>query len=438
MVAPRAQSRGLELICSLDPALPPLVRGDPQRLRQVVTNLLSNALKFTQQGEVTLQTTAKLLTEGQLELTVEVRDTGIGIAPEHQERVFESFVQEDSSTTRRFGGTGLGLTISRNLVSRMGGQIHLESRPGQGSRFWFTCPLAPAESAPLPPPPPQLRGARILVVDDHPSSLQAIGRYLAALRCQYATASSGREALALLRAAHATGVPFRAALIDLHMPGLDGLETAELIRSDPSLSSTILIAMALVDGHAFTARESALHFAARVTKPLRAQLLKEALVAALAPPAPQVPPPALEAANALNSALSAPPRGARVLVADDNPVNRMLVQRALEKAGYFSEAVADGQQAVEAAAHGAFDLILMDLHMPQMTGIEATRQIRNLAGAVSRTPIVALTAAVLEEDQQNCLAAGMNGFLRKPVALAELRAAVDHWAAPADPATTSL
>ncbi|MCX6599237.1 MAG: response regulator [Acidobacteria bacterium] len=427
LLAPRAHSRGLELNCSVDPALPPLVLGDAARLRQVVMNLLSNALKFTEQGDITLTVSSTPREDGRIQLTVEVRDTGIGIPAEQHQRVFASFVQADTSTTRRFGGTGLGLTISRNLVEMMGGRIYLESQPGQGSRFWFTCPVALPESAPLPATPALLRGARVLVVDDNPAALQVMGRYLAALRCQYATATGGREAIALLRAAHATGVPFKVALIDLHMPDLDGPETVEAIRADPRLSSTVLIGLGFAGVNPDAARDTPTQFATRLTKPVRRRALSDALVSAL--DVQRLVRPAVDSRPSSGTPGADTPaaRGTRVLVADDNPVNRTLVQRTLEKAGYVSEAVSDGQQAVVAATHGAFDVILMDIHMPLMTGLEATRQIRALAGAVGRTPIIALTAAALHEDQQNCFDAGMNDFLRKPLALAELRAAVDRW-----------
>lgn len=422
LLAPRAHARGLELNCFLDPALPELVRGDAARLRQVVMNLLTNAIKFTPEGEVALNVTQAPLEDGRIELTVEVRDSGIGIPAELQQRVFESFVQADASTTRRFGGTGLGLTISRNLVQLMGGGIQMESSPGKGSRFWFTCPLALPEAAAPPEAPALLRGARILVVDDNATNVNGLGRYLASFRCQYATASDGREALALLRAAHATGVPFRAVLLDMHMPGFDGLETAAAIQEDPNLARTILLCLSSSSGGGAEAiRLAEAQFAARLSKPIRRRALRDALqdVLSLRPAAEKYPLPRELSTGA--------PRGTRILVADDNPVNRTIVQRTLEKAGYISEAVSDGQQAVEAASRGNFDLILMDVYMPLMTGLEATSQIRALAGAVGRTPIIALTAATLDEDQQTCLAAGMDDFLRKPLSLADLRATVDRW-----------
>ena len=424
LLAPRAHSRGLELVCAIDPGLPDLVRGDATRLRQVVMNLLTNALKFTHEGEVTLAVTHTPLEDRRVQLRVEVRDTGIGISPEQQEKVFESFVQADASTTRRYGGTGLGLTISRNLVEIMGGRMGLKSQPGKGSLFWFTCPCGLPETVSVPEGPALLRGARVLAVDDNETNLQVVGRYLASFRCQYATASSGREAITLMRAAEATGTPFRAVLLDMHMPGLDGLETADMIRLDVGLASTPLLCLSSSGGGAEVMRMVDARFAARLTKPIRRRQLRDALLETLhavpqpAAPAPAVPSPSPATAEASRR---------RVLIADDNPVNRTIVQRALEKAGYASEGVADGLQALEAARTGQFDVILMDIHMPAMTGLEATREIRALAGAVSRTPIIALTAAAQDEDQQQCFEAGMDDFLRKPLVLAELRAAVERW-----------
>ncbi len=432
LLAPRAHSRGLELVCAIDPTLPDLVRGDATRLRQVVMNLLTNALKFTHEGEVTLTVMQTPLDVGRVQLHVEVRDTGIGISPEQQEKVFESFVQADASTTRRYGGTGLGLTISRNLVEMMGGQMGLDSRPGKGSRFWFTCPCGLPETVSVTEAPALLRGTRILVVDDSETNLQVIGRYLASFRCQYATASSGREALALMRAAEATGTPFRAVLLDMHMPGLDGLETADAIRLDQGLAATPLLCLSSTGGGAEVMRLMDARFTARLTKPIRRRQLREALLGVLY----AVPQAAPGSASAMPPATPARAEAGRkrVLIADDNPVNRTIVQRALEKAGYASEAVCDGLQALEAVRTGQFDLILMDIHMPAMTGLEATREIRALAGTVSRTPIIALTAAAQDEDQQLCFEAGMDDFLRKPLALAELRAAVERWSpGPASP-----
>jgi signal transduction histidine kinase/DNA-binding response OmpR family regulator/putative methionine-R-sulfoxide reductase with GAF domain len=436
LLAERAQSQGLELACAIQPDVPAVVRGDPGRLRQVLVNLVANALKFTHEGGVSVRVRCEPSDDSAVRLRVEVADTGIGIAEEGRARLFQSFSQVDSSNTRRYGGTGLGLAISKQLVEAMGGAIGADSEPGRGSTFWFTVTLGAAvESEAASGAPDVLRGRHVLVVDDHPVGRTLVREQLRAWGVTVDEAAGGAGALELLRAA--TGRRYDAALLDMQMPVMDGLELARAIRADPSLASMPLLMLSSW-GRTTAEAARAVGIAAYLTKPVRPTRLRDALSRALGgAPAPAVA-PAAPAAEISAEAAGAPPRRLRVLVAEDNAVNQRVVIRMLETAGCRVDAVANGREAIDTFARLPYDLVFMDCQMPEMDGFEATRAIRDAErGNVSgrRVPIVALTANALQGDREQCLAAGMDDYLAKPITKDAFGASLRRWGAQGGPPT---
>ena len=403
-----AHRKGLEIASSLSPRLPAMVRGDPVRLRQVLMNLVNNAVKFTHAGEVVLSVEAGGGRDDSAELCFSVRDTGIGIPPENLRKLFQSFTQLEVATTRKYGGTGLGLAISRRLVELMDGRIGVESSPREGSRFWFTLPLrAPAgQDRHAGIPSDFYSGLRVLVVDDNAAVRGILGRYLGSWGCTVGEAESGSEALALLRASASGPNAFMLALVDLRMPGMDGWQLASEINADKAINDVKLILLAPLGLSAEEAKMKLLGwFNGYVTKPVRIASLAETLFAVTAADLDLEPLPGEEKAELF-------PEGAwRILVAEDNEVNRELLRTLLEKAGYSVDAAADGRQAVEKAAGRTFDLIFMDVNMPEMSGPEASRALRERG---VQTPIIAMTATVRAEERELCFQSGMNGFLGKP------------------------
>ncbi len=425
LMAGPAQGKGLELVVRASPALPSALRGDPGRLRQVLLNLVGNAIKFTSRGEVVVS--ARLLPgDGgdDAVLRIEVRDTGIGLAEADRARVFAAFTQADSSTTRRFGGSGLGLSIAKRLIALMGGEIGVDSSPGAGSTFWFTARCARAGAAPVPPrAAPDLRGRRVLVVDDNAAVREALREIVAACG---GTVDAAADVEAALRAAHAAaarGLPYDTALIDVDLDGADGLGLVRCLWAEPVPAALRIVALAGVD---FVAGAHAPRLDGVLVKPVRQAQLLDAL--SRAAPA--------GAARVLVAA-TAPQRGARVLVAEDNPVNQLVTQGMLESLGYRPDVVEDGRQALAACAAARYDLVLLDIHMPEMDGFEATAAIREQerASGARRTPIVALTANAMAGDRDRCLAAGMDDYLGKPFHRDDLAALLERWTAADAPST---
>ncbi len=419
LLAIRAQAKGLELSCLVDPAIPRLLRGDPARLRQVVTNLVGNAIKFTEKGEIALRAMLLNALEDRAVVRIEVADTGIGIPPEFGARVFESFAQADSSTTRKHGGTGLGLAISRQLVELMGGQIGFESQPGRGSVFSVTLPL-PCEQAPAQPAE-SLTGLKVLVVDDNATNRTILRRYLECWGCAVTEVSGAEAAFETLRQAATGGEPFRVALIDIRMPDVDGFQIGGRIVSDPATCQTTLVALTSSPMPGDADRLSKIGFAEYLHKPIRQSHLYDALTTVLGRrqgPAEPTAAPAVAPAS---------PPLARILLAEDSEVNRLIVLRMLEKAGYQVQAVPDGRQAVEVACAGLYDLILMDVQMPEMDGFEATAEIHRQLGQQGSPPIIAMTANAMEGDRERCLAAGMDDYISKPVRREDLCRTVSRW-----------
>jgi signal transduction histidine kinase/CheY-like chemotaxis protein len=450
LLAPRAREKGLELVSVLPPDLPERLRGDAARIRQILTNLLGNAIKFTERGEVVVEATLLSDVGADARIRLAVHDTGIGIPAERHGAVFESFTQADGSMTRRFGGTGLGLTISRQLVDLMGGRIGLESTPQVGSTFWVELELEKASNRGSPP----LRLAasprgRALVADANATSRRALGMALAALGLATREAETGAGAVEAARVAAEAMQPFDVILLDMHLPDLDAGETAWRLSGERLLGGARLVLLApVIDLPAARRMSAAAGFAGIVAKPFRQSALQAMLARAGWPP-PTVAAgsavgsaaaarsevaegraaadavdrrPIAEASDRRSAAVVSEPLGLRVLVAEDNIVNQRVVLRMLRRLGCEAEAVANGDEAFAAVRCGGFDVVLMDCQMPVMDGFEATRAIRALeaSSAARRTAIVALTAHAMRGDRERCLEAGMDDYLSKPIHLEDI------------------
>jgi PAS domain S-box-containing protein len=421
LYAASAAGKGLELVVSEAADVPRRVIGDAGRIRQVLLNLVGNAVKFTERGHILLGVASEGLTDGAVGLRFFVEDTGCGITGEQQQRLFERFVQGDASTTRRHGGTGLGLAISRKLVELMGGRIGVESRAGDGAVFWFRLALPPDPHPPaLPPAPADLAGLRTLVVDDHEINRRVLREILSGRGLRTAVASGGEEALALLQRAAADGDPFRIAILDYLMPGMDGLSLARAIKAEPALQPTLLVMATSFDQRGDAERMREAGVALYLVKPLRPTQLHELLAAAWALHL-QGRDTALLTRHDLagvEGALRSPAtlRRCRILVVEDNAINQRVAVLALESLGCRADLAANGAEAVAMAQRLPYDLVLMDCEMPEMDGFEAARAIRRgEAGGERRLPIVAMTARAGQGDRERCLQSGMDDFLSKPV-----------------------
>ncbi len=422
LFAERAFQKGLELIVSIDPAVPAALRGDPFRLGQVLTNLLSNAIKFTERGEITLSVQNMAMDGERVTLRFAVTDTGIGIAPEQRERLFKPFSQADLSTTRKYGGTGLGLAISRRLVEMMGGQITVTSRVGEGSTFEFTVPFQCGSTDALKQSlfAANLQGARVLIVDDNATNRTVLYHQVLAWGMLPQSASNAHEALDKLRAAAATQ-PFDVVLLDMDMPGMDGVTLARAIRAEPALNKVKLILLTSVGhlGGEHILRETGLDSV--LVKPVRQSELYNCLVSVLgSTPLVATQEVGLCAAEEVG-------KGVRVLVAEDNSVNQQVAVLMLQARGYQVDVVSNGLEAVEALERVPYDIVLMDCQMPEMDGFKATRQIRQREGAARHTPIIALTAHALHGEREKCLAAGMDDYLAKPLTPQALYKTLQRW-----------
>jgi signal transduction histidine kinase/DNA-binding response OmpR family regulator/HPt (histidine-containing phosphotransfer) domain-containing protein len=419
-----AESKGLEIASQFIPPDAPLaLRGDPFRLRQVIANLISNAVKFTDEGEVVVRVT--LVERGATEATlcISVEDTGIGIAPEAQAKIFEHFAQADGSTTRRFGGTGLGLAICRRLLELMGSRIRVESRPGNGSKFIIDLRLPVAREAIAPPlPPALLAGVRVMVADDNQTNRDILQQQLQGWGMRVTCAARGTEALATMVQAVADDCAFELAILDMNMPGMDGLQLASAIKARPALAGTRLMMLSSTHVGATQDVRRDLGILRHVNKPIRRDDLLQVITGVLAIGAYEtravLPRPRPRAS----------PLFGTVLLVEDNPVNQSVAMAMLRKLGLSLHLANNGAEAVDLVARHDFDLVLMDCQMPVMDGYEATDAIRRLpAGRGAALAIVALTANAVRGDEQKCLQAGMNAFLAKPYTLGTLRATLARW-----------
>jgi PAS domain S-box-containing protein len=428
----RANEKGLELLCDISPDVPEGIQGDSTRLRQVVLNLVGNAIKFTDAGEVALKVLLTQSEGGDRLLHFTVSDTGIGIPPEKQKSIFEPFSQADTSTTRKYGGTGLGLSISIRLVGMMAGKMWVESEPGCGTKFHFTLPLVPA-AEPIETGSGArsdlLPGVKVLIVDDNSANRRILEGMLKKWGMVATSVGSGAEAIVALLAASTAGEQFRLIICDLLMPGMDGFEFVERVRQKPELSTAKIMLLTSAGRRGDAGRCEELGISAYATKPVRRSELLEVISKLLddreqEPALPLITRDSI--ANARNAAESL-----RVLVAEDNAVNQKLVARLLEKRGHSVNVVANGREALESLEQGAYDLVLMDVQMPEMDGFEATGELRNrekLTGL--HTPIIALTAHAMKGDRERCLKAGMDGYLSKPIRAQELDDLLENYITP--------
>jgi PAS domain S-box-containing protein len=428
LLAERAHAKGLELACSIPPSLPTQVRGDPLRLGQVLTNLVGNAIKFTDEGSVVIRVAGADETADSVTIRFEVTDTGVGISPEAQSRIFDEFAQADGSTTRKHGGSGLGLAISKQLVEMMGGEIQVESALGAGSTFWFTANFEKQAAQPQPEartvPIGLLTGVRVLMVESSAINRGILHQQMSNWEMSIRVAETPKQAVELLAQAAARSVPYDLALVDLGLPGMDALELARAIRARPEIARIRLVMLTRRHADSRSAREAG--FDACLVKPVRQTVLYECLVNVMAgrpQEAAAVPP------------VSAPtprvPAGIRghILVVEDNLINQQVALGILQIQGYSVSVANNGREALEAHAQGHFDLILMDCHMPEMDGFEATMEIRKReqASGGRRVPIVALTANAMAQDREECLNAGMDDHLAKPFSMQTMQDMLDRW-----------
>ena len=429
LLADRARGKGLRLVTAIDEGVLELLSGDPVRLRQVLANLVSNAVKFTEQGEVAIRVSSVAEGAESVVLRFEVRDTGIGIPPEAQARIFEPFSQADGSTTRRYGGTGLGLTIARQLVEMMEGDIGVESTPGRGSCFWFTVRVGkqPAEIRAPAQPYAGLIGLRVLVVDPDPKNRETLAGHIQSWRMRAGAAPNAPEGLRKLQRSAAHGEPYDVILLDDSLLEMDEQVLSRVTQADPELARIPVVL--LTSGDCTRAPEELARLGIRrwLPKPIRQSQLYDCLAGLMGPGGTT---PLAQAAS--EDVAGEQEFSSRILLAEDNPINQVVAVGMLESLGCQVEVVSNGREAVEASACAAYDLVFMDCQMPELDGFDATRAIREreARGEIPRRPIVALTAHAFASDREQCLAVGMDDYLRKPFKQGELRAVLARWLPP--------
>ena len=428
-MARRAQEKGLEIACLIHPDLTADLRGDPGRVRQILVNLVGNAIKFTHHGEIIIQAEPLEETETHVRVHFAVQDTGIGIAYDRQSAIFDRFTQADGSTTRKYGGTGLGLTICKQLVEAMGGKIGLESTPGVGSSFWFEINFPKQftrkrSTGPLTLGPANLLEARILIIDDNQINRVVLKKNVEALGSRVDAVTSGAKGLEVLRNAYRVGDPYHVVLLDMQMPGMDGEQTARAIKSDPAVKDVKIIILTSMGQRGDAARLEALGCSGYLLKPVKQQLLFDAIIAVLGHQEQKS-----TSLVTRHSVAEHKKQGLRILLAEDNPINQKLAVVLLQKAGYSVDAVENGAQALERVQMNPYSVVLMDVQMPEMDGFEATHRIRELEeGTVQHIPIIAMTAHAMQGDRERCLEAGMDDYVSKPLEPKVLFNVLDRWA----------
>lgn len=432
ILAVRAYEKGLELNCAVEPAVPACLRGDPGRLQQILTNLVGNAVKFTAEGEIVVRVFLVAETPAHVQLRFSVSDSGIGIAPDKLGLLFQKFSQVDISTTRQFGGTGLGLAIAKELVELMDGEIGVNSEVGRGTEFWFTARFAKQTDAAMPQSGActGLQQARALIVDDNATSREILASRLGVWGLRPTAVPDGGAAIEALHRALAENDPYRIALVDLQMPGMDGLALGRAIRANPRLAGIRLVMLTWLGWRGDTRQFGQLGFAAHLTKPVRQDDLKSVLAKVLPADAADSP----QDTAAFQRAADMPSDRfygckARILLADDNAINQQVALGLLKKLGLRADTVADGAAAIRTLSESDYDLVLMDVQMPEMDGFAATRVIRDQTSAVRNhgIPVIAMTAHAIEGDREDCLCAGMDDYISKPVALRALAEVLAKW-----------
>jgi len=431
MMSIKADEKALEFACFIHPDLPSLLKGDPGRLRQVILNLVTNALKFTHDGEVTIEAALLKETATHAEIRFAVKDTGIGIPVDRMDRLFKSFSQVDSSTTRQFGGTGLGLAISKRLVEMMGGQIEAQSREGGGSTFQFTAVLEKQSGVTAPLRDARLladiQGKRILAVDNNATNRQILRSYLESWNFEVRVASHGREALDVLLEQAQNGVPYDMAIIDGMMPQMDGETLGLSIRKHPQLKALRLIMLSSRGMRGDAARAKDIGFSAYLTKPIKQSQMFDAIVSVFNSEAKEDAPQAAAPLITRYTLAEKADRKPLILLVEDNLVNQKVALIHLRKLGYSADVANNGSEAVAAVEKKQYDLVLMDVQMPEMDGYEATRTIRGMGSSAGLLPIVAMTANAMKGDREKCLEAGMDDYLSKPVDAEKLKEKLHKW-----------
>ncbi|NSW86488.1 MAG: PAS domain S-box protein [Syntrophobacteraceae bacterium] len=429
MLVMKAHKKKLELACLVDPAIPHILIGDPGRLRQILINLVGNSIKFTRQGEVALFATLEHETDEQAYVRFEVKDTGIGIPSDKINLLFQPFTQIDSSNTRRFGGTGLGLCISKRLAELMGGKIGVESEEGKGSLFRVLLPFGkpPSAAEVREEPSEDLAGVRVLGVDDNETNRRVLASMLETFKCRHKEVPDAPTAMEELRSAVRSDDPYKIAVLDMQMPDIDGDTLGRMIKEDPELADTLLVMMTSVGIKSEAAHFKDSGFSALMTKPVKLAHLRKCLAGILAQEQTETP-RRLSLFPRPRLAKDSKP-GVRILLVEDNIINQKVAQRILERIGYQADTVANGLEAIKALETIAYDLVLMDVQMPEMDGYEATRRIRTVPSTVKNpgVPILAMTAHALKGDREKCLDAGMDDYITKPVNPEELADALARW-----------
>ncbi|RNA64199.1 response regulator [Prosthecochloris sp. ZM_2] len=427
-LAIQAEQKGLEFICSPAPGMPVLLNGDPERLRQILINIVGNAIKFTREGDVEVRVREESRRDRNVTLHFTVRDTGIGIPEEKRQTLFEKFTQLDASTTREFGGTGLGLSISRELVHMMNGNIGVHSAPGKGSLFWFTAVFGLQEPSTSPAThrhPAGFTASRVLIVDDNTRSRRHLARLLESWGMQIHNAANGHEALRILEDADGTTPCVDLCIIDRQMPGMDGLALADDLRRQYGKQCPKLVLLTSMADNARLQNPQDIGFDAWLHKPVQCRKLEHVLASLSMPRHSSLSPEPLQEKN---QGKNPPTHDARILVVEDNLVNQQVALLMLKKAGFRANAVPNGRDALTSLQSMPYDLVLMDIQMPVMDGLEATRLIRSgYEGIRTDIPIIAMTAHAMQSDRENCLANGMNDYISKPVDPARLEAMIQRW-----------
>lgn len=430
LVAVKAHEKDLEFLNIIHPEVPSLLNGDPGRLRQILINLVGNSIKFTQKGEVAIRTTLDDEDTTHATIRFSITDTGIGIPQDRMDRLFQSFSQVDSSTTRKFGGTGLGLTISKQLAEAMGGRIGVESEESKGSTFWFTIVFKkqPQSEEKRLIVPEDIRGKRILIVDDNTTNRYLLREQLKLWECRYEEASDGKQALEELNRALIDKNPFEIAIIDMQMPKMDGAELGAKIKKNSDLKKTILIMMTSIGRRGDAKRLEKIGFTAYLKKPVKQSQLYDclAMVAGIQKGTDKKQPVAIVTRYSLADNQKC---RIRILLAEDNRINQMVALNILKKLGYNADAVANGKEAIKTLEMIPYDIVLMDCQMPEMDGYEATREIRNPESRVlnHNVTIIAMTANAMKEDREKCLESGMDDYLSKPVKPQALSDMLEKW-----------
>jgi len=419
----RAHQKGLDFACHVLPDVPENLLGDPTRLQQILINLVSNAIRFTEKGEVVIAVETESSSANATVLHFAISDTGIGITADKQQTIFGAFTQADTSMTRKYGGTGLGLAISSGLVEKMNGRMWVESVPGKGSTFHFSAHfgVAPVSHRAEPLPEDLLYGLRILVADDNPTERRILQQVLLKWKMEPTLVEDGKAALAAIQKAHAAGKPFPLVVLDAQMPGASGFQVVETIKSDSRLRDSVIMMLSSPDLHADAARCTNLNIKASLRKPIRKSDLIRAISSVMGTEVLSGERPQLISARS-----SAAQKPFKILLAEDNNVNQVLAVRLLEKSGYRVTVAGTGKAALELLAKNSFDLILMDVQMPEMDGFQTTAIIRQQEnGTGKHIPIIAMTAHAMVGDKERCLQAGMDCYISKPLEIKELFACID-------------